>query len=258
LLVAVMLLVRLWRQPDRRVVRAAAVVATVVIVGLLPWMILKYQTYGTPLFPFLGKGNHWTKYYTPPDDATSSAWRIFLRENHGTLWGPAGALVLTVALLAVPASRKRLPAPEWAAAIGCGVAWFVSTPAMSLAGGGFDVARYVWPFVVITVPLSFAVTWKLLSTISGARWRRAAVLGWCLVLGGWLWLHERYTTVYLFLAVTEDLKPGLPRYPIATPELHESAQRLQARIPAGAPVLLRVAQPYSAAIRSSSPTGPAS
>lgn len=240
ILVVVAGLIRAPGLPARRSGSSAAIVVCTVLAALAPWMVAKYQAYGTPLYPLFGFGHHWRSYLPLPDGATRTAWELFWRENHRDLYAPLITLGGAGLLWAIPRVRRAVSRTNWAVVFAISGAWLGTIAVLGSTTGGYGVARYVSPLPLIGVPVLFGLLWPR----NNGRGAIVATALWFVAVAGWCWNERIFTVEYLRLSWQQDFGAESPRYPMSDQPLREQAARIQAAVPPGEKLLVRLTHPF--------------
>ena len=235
-------LVRALRRPDatrRRRVADVALAPAAMLVCVLPWALLSYRSNATLLYP-LFEGTYQAQYGRLTAAGPLIDRAAFLRMNlaHSS---PGGRLFFFLAALLMPwrSTRGALPALTWASAIGfVAVVW--SFPLSDV----WSMVRYYYAFVAATI---LAVSFHVCS-LSWDRWRRdpvrtaipalLVVAAIALQVGSaaaQLWSDYREMGVRILVAM---------RNPAVLLGPDRAYRRLQAKVPAGAPLLVMLDQPF--------------
>jgi hypothetical protein len=222
-------------------VRELLVIVGLTLLFMAPWMLASYESNGTPLFPFLGRGFHGSAY---AED-----------------WGPYQGISLASAARRVWAASTDLRViPLWilaggflvrrrgrAAGRGLLVAFVLAAVAafLALAGSHHAVHRYSWAFVwPVTLTLLIYSCRGTMAMRSGGRLALSAAPA-ALAVGVFVhaqaadarhyWESQRGS---IEVALLESRSPGFQR------EAASRGVRMQKAVPEGAVLLARLQYPF--------------
>ncbi|HEX2836216.1 MAG TPA: hypothetical protein VHW00_24640 [Thermoanaerobaculia bacterium] len=218
-----------------RVLREAACTAAFGFLFLLPWMLLSYQSSGTPLFPLI-QGNFNNAF---PMLQAPSNWQQQVRDFIGTLRGnrllaPFPILFLAGLLFPDPHPRKPLRSLLLASLVG----WIALVH--TLASDIPSFARYVEGFMVAS-GLAVITSITLPTNIVRRALAYAAIAAAALQLG--LVGFDAIDTYANLVRKLRIVAPLEIRAFAATP-VAEHYRALQARVPEGKAMLVQVDHPF--------------
>ncbi len=222
----------------RQEIRALALTLILVTIFLAPWSLAFLISTGTPLYPVLGRGYHLGLETAFP--LASSHWWTGTLEAH--LSNPL--VVAIMVMVGVLLARRMSAWHERVALISLATGAFFGALTTTYALRGFDAYRFAFP-----VAFPCFVYQACAAAGAGAvghrwGWRRilmGSVGAGALLLAVLGTPHRR--TAY-FQGMLEATRFGLQGTSLTTEQERHRHRQIQEAVPAGAPLLARLARPY--------------
>lgn len=238
----------------RRPLGEAALTGALTLIFMLPWMISLYQSSGTPWFPVFGQGYYATRYGVKLDPLGLNPTEFPFQAGLQMMLTPHCLALLALAATGLYYRPWRLTprAPLLALTLAAGVGSIVTTQLTAGTGN----MRYIFPILYAAIPILLLLPFARPGGEAGKKRNgspSAANGGLARGLAAAVAIATPCVLLYLeapdsaatYRTLGENLSRAITVNPaMVTPREREAYGGMQASVPAGEKILVRVEKPF--------------
>lgn len=210
---------------------------------LLPWMLSLYQSSGTLLYPFLGKGYHGSTYGTFAADHTfdsvGSLIKIFV-SRHNLLF------YLTTILSIICFTNKLLwqEKDHRKAMMSLAVSGVLATAIVIFATAGVAGERYTFSFRIVVFLVLLAAILEMPSGDNLSKFPKSRSGFLALIISGIVVVNGLGGFIYTYRVAVGATRRGLQQVSLVPETLKVQHQKMQQSIPEGVSIMTRLERAF--------------